>query len=293
MLLYTYGQTIELLSVQRCGGKPLVKPLLINCLLTVVWGIEMKFNVNMVAGVGSLLIVLILVTSMATVALNGKDDEIKQLHANLSDLQVQMDSINLIPGLVGPQGLVGLQCETGATGTTGATGATGVTGPQGLQRPKGDKGATVSTGATGPQGEQGPIGPQGQQGETGLPAESDKIVAGSIVFGSSRHNYLVPIPEGYTIDQCQLILTRNVTVTQPVDVITRMPDGDAMLFWYYSTAVTKEESGFYLQPQAGYVYLKNIDNSNQFSETVFTYQYPLREHFLNYYEVSWVMVCNK
>jgi hypothetical protein len=70
----------------------------------------------------------------------------------LSDLQGQIDTVELTPGPEGPQGPEGLQGEQGPVGPIGLTGSTGPQGPIGPQ---------------GPQGEEGPVGPEGPQGPAG------------------------------------------------------------------------------------------------------------------------------
>ena len=87
-----------------------------------------------------------------------------------SNLQTQIDNIELPPGPQGPQGEIGPQGPIGATGLQGPQGETGATGPIGPQGDQGETGPQGPVGVTGPQGTQGetgPIGPQGVQGEVG------------------------------------------------------------------------------------------------------------------------------
>lgn len=89
-------------------------------------------------------------------------------------------------GLTSPQGLRGVEGETGATGIpgapgpAGATGLKGATGSAGATGARGDAGATGTagvdgeigpTGATGPRGEVGLTGGTGQTGATGSVGE--------------------------------------------------------------------------------------------------------------------------
>jgi len=73
--------------------------------------------------------------------------------------------------LVGPQGEVGPQGQTGATGPRGPQGLMGKTGPQGPQGPTGltgPEGPVGPAGIAGPQGPQGAMGPKGDTGPQGL-----------------------------------------------------------------------------------------------------------------------------
>lgn len=88
----------------------------------------------------------------------------------MSQLQVQMASMqqtlisavaNGIPGPTGPTGL------PGATGGMGPSGPTGPAGPAGAQGPIGPHGPSGATGATGPIGIHGLVGATGATGVTG------------------------------------------------------------------------------------------------------------------------------
>jgi len=86
------------------------------------------------------------------------------LETQTTDLQNQIDTIELTPG---PQGDTGPQGPQGLPGADGATGPQGATGPAG---PQGNTGLQGVAGATGPQGDtglQGQVGFQGPQGDTG------------------------------------------------------------------------------------------------------------------------------
>ena len=89
------------------------------------------------------------------------------LETQTTDLQSQIDTIELLEGPKGDTGPQGPQGDTGPAGADGAVGATGATGPAG---PQGDTGLQGVAGATGPQGDtglQGQVGFQGPQGDTG------------------------------------------------------------------------------------------------------------------------------
>ncbi len=128
----------------------------------------------------------------------GLRHRVDALETQTTDLQNQINTIELTPGPkgdTGPAGPQGPKGDTGATGATGPqgpkgdTGATGATGPQG---PKGDTGLTGAKGDTGSTGPQGPAGndgadgamgatgPQGPKGDTGPqgPPGADSTVAG-------------------------------------------------------------------------------------------------------------------
>jgi hypothetical protein len=143
---------------------------------------------------------------------------INNLQKQIDDLQDQVDQIQLIPGPQGPPGPKGDTGATGAIGPQGPQGEQGQVGPMGLQGPQGEIGATGATGPIGPQGPAGQdgatgaTGPQGEQGPTGEPGS--KIFMGSVVFGVDKLDHFVPIPEGYTIDQCQFSFTRNMDFIQ-------------------------------------------------------------------------------
>jgi len=94
----------------------------------------------------------------------------QQLVDEVTNLQQQITTIELIPGADGATGPQGPQGNTGAAGTDGQDGATGATGPQGPQGTTGSAGADGqdgTTGATGPQGPQGTTGSAGADGQDG------------------------------------------------------------------------------------------------------------------------------
>ena len=115
----------------------------------------------------------------------------QQLVDEVTNLQQQITTIELIPGADGATGPQGPQGNTGAAGTDGQDGATGATGPQGPQGTTGSAGADGqdgATGATGPQGATGPegqVGFQGPQGDTG--PEGPQGPAGVIGFAFLQH----------------------------------------------------------------------------------------------------------
>ncbi len=88
---------------------------------------------------------------------------------------VQLDTMAITLGAVGPKGdrgdtgPTGLQGPAGPKGDKGDTGSTGLQGPTG---PKGDKGDTGSTGLQGPSGPTGPAGPAGLIDPTALVTNS-------------------------------------------------------------------------------------------------------------------------
>ncbi len=112
----------------------------------------------------------------------GLRHRVDALEAQTTDLQNQIDTIELTPGPKGDTGPAGPQGPKGDTGATGATGPQGPKGDTGLTGAKGDTGATGpqgpkgDTGNTGPQGPPGadstvagPPGPKGDTGPQGLP----------------------------------------------------------------------------------------------------------------------------
>lgn len=84
------------------------------------------------------------------------------LPQQISDLQQQINDIELIPGPEGPQGPAGAD---GADGLSGADGADGLPGADGVD------------GADGADGLPGADGAQGEQGEQGIPGECDCPIA--------------------------------------------------------------------------------------------------------------------
>ncbi|MBL4664452.1 MAG: DUF1554 domain-containing protein [Nitrospinaceae bacterium] len=89
------------------------------------------------------------------------------LETGATDLQTQINTIELTPGPIGPQGVAGptgSQGPAGANGVQGLKGDTGLTGAQGVQ---GVPGANGSVGAQGPQGDSGLAGTPGIQGTPG------------------------------------------------------------------------------------------------------------------------------
>jgi len=89
------------------------------------------------------------------------------LETQTTDLQNQIDTIELTPGPQGDTGPQGPQGLPGADGATGPQGATGPAGPQGDTGLQGVAGATGVQGDTGPAGAVGATGPQGPVGATG------------------------------------------------------------------------------------------------------------------------------
>lgn len=92
------------------------------------------------------------------------------LQNQMSQLQVQMASMQqtlisaVANGIPGPTGSAG---PVGATGPMGATGPNGSAGPAGAQGPIGHTGATGAAGAQGPTGAKGATGSAGAVGATG------------------------------------------------------------------------------------------------------------------------------
>jgi hypothetical protein len=106
----------------------------------------------------------------------GVPNTVEELKSQIADLQGQIDTIELIEGPQGEQGLQGIKGDTGSQGPIGKTGPQGEQGgqgiqgklgPQGLQGERGPEGQVGFRGAEGPRGLQGEIGPEGPQGVGG------------------------------------------------------------------------------------------------------------------------------
>ncbi|MFN8509922.1 MAG: S-layer homology domain-containing protein [Deinococcaceae bacterium] len=109
-----------------------------------------------------------------------QDSKIVDLETQVADLQAQVDrlfdQLNAVESLAkvpGPQGVQGPKGDKGDAGDVGPQGVQGPkgdkgdagdVGPQGVQGPKGDKG---DAGDVGPQGLQGPKGDKGETGDVG------------------------------------------------------------------------------------------------------------------------------
>jgi len=94
---------------------------------------------------------------------------------DVADLQSQINTIELMPGPQGEQGIPGDQGIPGVQGAPGERGAPGVQGVQGEQGNPGEQGVPGEQGNLGEQGlpgEQGNPGEQGFPGEQGIPGES-------------------------------------------------------------------------------------------------------------------------
>ena len=94
------------------------------------------------------------------------------LEIQTTDLQNQIDTIELLEGPKGDTGPQGPQGDTGPAGADGAVGATGATGPAG---PQGDTGLQGVAGATGPQGDTGRAGADGVDGTNGIDGDDDWV----------------------------------------------------------------------------------------------------------------------
>jgi len=105
------------------------------------------------------------------------------LQNQMSQLQVQMASMQqtLISavnnGIPGPTGAVGAVGATGAMGSTGPTGAAGPAGPTGAIGHTGPTGAAGAAGPTGAQGVTGSIGAQGATGPAGATGAAGAVGA--------------------------------------------------------------------------------------------------------------------
>jgi hypothetical protein len=141
---------------------------------------------------GLALIFILTITSSSAFAQKAKKEKdplkggknlreaVRVLQNTTSDLQNQINTIELTPGPQGPIGPQGSQGIAGAAGPQGPAGANGAQGPQGEQGAQGVAGPAGADGSQGPQGEQGlqglagadgadgADGAQGPQGEQGL-----------------------------------------------------------------------------------------------------------------------------
>jgi hypothetical protein len=106
----------------------------------------------------------------------------KDLQAEIDILQNQINSQQTIINSLQTQ------IKNIPAGPQGPAGTQGLVGPQG---PKGDTGAPGDTGAIGPQG------PAGQ----GIPGSQVFVVTGTVKDGD-----IIPVPDGYTDDQCKILL---------------------------------------------------------------------------------------
>jgi len=103
----------------------------------------------------------------------GVKKQIRKLNAGLSALQQQVDTIELTPGPVGPQGPAGsdgaqgpqgIPGNDGINGTNGIDGKDGINGTNGIDGTNGTNGAQGIQGAPGVNGIDGATGPQGPSG---------------------------------------------------------------------------------------------------------------------------------
>jgi hypothetical protein len=94
----------------------------------------------------------------------GIKHRVDALESQTTDLQNQINTIELTPGPKGEIGAIGPQ---GPVGNDGVVGTTGPVGPQGPAGPAGADGTDGLAGAAGPQGPQGQVGFQGPQGDPG------------------------------------------------------------------------------------------------------------------------------
>jgi hypothetical protein len=103
--------------------------------------------------------------------LKGKEltQAVIDLQAETTDLQNQINTIELTPG---PQGDQGIQGVAGAKGDKGDTGDQGIQGVAGAKGDKGDTGDQGIQGVAGAKGDKGDTGDQGIQGVAG--AKGDK-----------------------------------------------------------------------------------------------------------------------
>jgi hypothetical protein len=161
----------------------------------------------------TVLIIIVLVLCIPVIALAQQTGGLPALRADLdavkTDLQNQINNIQLKPGPPGPQGLpgpAGLQGPagpagpigpTGAAGPTGATGAIGPAGAKGDMGPAGPAGPIGPTGATGAQGPSGATGPAGLKGDPG--SQGPAGVANGIARGLYGIAWAGPGTVGYSI----------------------------------------------------------------------------------------------
>jgi len=117
--------------------------------------------------------------------------------ADVAQLRIDLENIELTPGPQGATGPVGPAGADGATGptradgaggTTGLTGATGPAGATGTKGTAGDDGATGPAGATGPTGPAGPVGVEivsgaGSAGTFSLFTSSISCPTGKVLTG--------------------------------------------------------------------------------------------------------------
>jgi len=168
----------------------------------------------------TVLILLVLVLCIPVVAFaqqaGGLPALQSELQATQTNLQNQINNIQLKPGPTGPQGPKGDTGATGAVGPTGPAGATGAIGPAGPQGPAGPAGTSV-------QGIQGPPGPQGPQGPAGVANGITMAVHGYEDWtgqvsgpGYAPRNYPhVPRTDTSAGDYAPYAFTYCVTFTQP------------------------------------------------------------------------------
>jgi hypothetical protein len=111
---------------------------------------------------------------------------VNTLQQQISDLQNQVNTIELTPGPAGPQGSAGINGADGTDGQDGADGPQGPqgdTGPQGVAGINGIDGANGTNGLDGVDGSNGSNGTNGATGPQGPPGSDGQDGADSLVAG--------------------------------------------------------------------------------------------------------------
>jgi len=128
-----------------------------------------------------ILVALVLSVPVVAFARDNDDDRFppgrtfQVLQAEIGQLMMQIQNIQLKPmsqGPQGPQGPAGLAGPIGPSGSPGPAGPIGAIGPVG---PAGPQGPIGLTGPTGPVGATGPVGPAGPQGPAGVSFDPQRL----------------------------------------------------------------------------------------------------------------------
>jgi hypothetical protein len=152
-------------------------------------------------------------------------------------------------------------------------------GPQGPQGEIGPQGPAGSDGAQGPQGEIGPQGPagadgaQGTQGEKGDPGTCNVYVHSGVAAGGVT-GVFVPLPGGYTIGQCSMLVPLTVDKSYLVHNVDHTYKEQIL----YSNSALPSGTGFTIFSKEIHTIL---DNNGE------------RTEILDGGSVRWIMICNK
>jgi hypothetical protein len=118
--------------------------------------------------------------------------KVRELEANLSNLQTQLNNIELTPGPQGEQGSTGPEGPQGPVGNDGNDGAVGATGSVGPEGPQGSVGNDGAVGATGPAGPEGPTGATGPSGISDFAGQ--QCTTGEMVIGFDTQGQITCAP---------------------------------------------------------------------------------------------------